>query len=66
MAEDSRDWPIRSRAGVLKVEVALDPVHHVVADHTLIAELDDGAALGVEELADQPLPDARPVLVALR
>src|SRR5829696_2383534 len=51
--------------GVLKVEVALDPVHHVVADHALVAELDDGAALGLEQLAHQPLPGARPVLVAV-
>jgi hypothetical protein len=47
------------------VEVTLDSVHHVVADHALVAEPDDSAALGLEQLAHQPLPSARPVLVAI-
>src|SRR5215218_1817633 len=51
--------------GVLKVEVSLDPVHHVVADRALVAELDDGVSLGLEQLAHQPLPGARAVLVAV-
>src|SRR5215218_10478379 len=60
-----RDGHLDLEPGVLKVEVALDSVHHVVADRTLVAELDDGVALGVEQLAHQPLLGPRPVLVAV-
>jgi hypothetical protein len=40
--------------GVLQVEVALDVVHDLVADLALVAEQHDLAALGLQQLADQP------------
>src|SRR5215217_4528377 len=48
--------------GVLQVELALDPVHHVVADLALVAQDDDRPALGLEQLPDQALVGQRPVL----
>ena len=59
-----RGW-LDLEAGVLEVEVSLDAVHHIVADHALVAELDDGAALGLEQLAHQPLVGKGAVLVAV-
>src|SRR5215210_3377518 len=59
-----RGW-LDLEPGVLKVEVSLDPVHHVVADRARVAELDDGVSLGLEQLAHQPLPGARAGLVAV-
>jgi len=40
--------------GVPQVEVALDAVHNLVADLALAAEQHDLAALGLQQLADQP------------
>src|SRR5262245_29410987 len=53
------------QAGVLQVELALDAVHHVGADRALVAEPDDGPALGLEQLPDQALVGLRPVLDAV-
>src|SRR5439155_13656371 len=49
-------------AGVLEVEIALDKVHDVVVDSPLTPQLDDRSALGVEQLAAQPLVVLRPLL----
>src|SRR5215207_11110200 len=51
--------------GVLQVELALDPVHDVVADRPLVAEPDDGLALGLQQLADQALVGQGAVLGAV-
>src|SRR5204863_6562441 len=40
---------------VLEVEVSLDLVHDLVVDDPGAAQLDDGPALGLEQLAPQPL-----------
>ena len=48
--------------GVLEVEVALHAVHDRVVDAPLAAQLLDGVALGVEQLAAQPLVVLRPLL----
>src|SRR5918995_4637079 len=51
--------------GVLQVELPFDAVHHIVADHALVAEPDDGPPLGLEQLADQALVGQRAVLGAV-
>jgi hypothetical protein len=51
--------------GVLQVEVPLDAVPDVGADRALVAELDDGAPLRLEQLADQALVGKGAVLVAV-
>ena len=43
------------QAGVLKVELALDAVHHVVGDGALVAQGHEHAALGGDRLAGGPL-----------
>jgi hypothetical protein len=48
--------------GVLQVEVPLDAVHHLVADLALVAKQHDLAALGLQQLADQPLVGQRAIL----
>jgi hypothetical protein len=42
-------------AGILQVKVALDAVHHVVANRPLVAELDDRAPLGFDQFAQNSL-----------
>src|SRR5207248_2017097 len=49
-------------AGVLEVEVALDPAHDVVADPALAPQRDDLGPLGLEELAPEPLVAGGPLL----
>src|SRR5262249_22638985 len=47
--------PLHVEPHVLEVEVALDSVHDLVADPAAVAELDDRAPLGLEQLAAEPL-----------
>src|SRR4029453_9589947 len=61
-----RGWTaLNFEPGVLQVEVPLAAVHDVGADRTLVAELDDGATLRLEQLADQALVGKGAVLIAV-
>src|SRR2546423_7215111 len=48
--------------GVLEIEVPFEPVHDAIVDHPIPPQAHDGAALGLEQLAAEPLVVGRPFL----
>src|SRR5918998_5409696 len=56
--------PSDLQARLFEVEVALDAVHHLVADAALVAKSDQGGALRAEQLSRKTLEGGRTVLEA--
>src|SRR2546423_10536725 len=54
--------PSDVEARILQVQVAREPVHHVVVDHAVTTQLYDRRPLGLEQLAPHPLEARRAFL----